>query len=71
MFLISQDVEQAIEDAGLSSTDFAAFIKSPREEEEGYDYGLRYEEFVPLTIRHVQQLEEKVRDLEAQLSSLQ
>lgn len=64
MFLISQDVEEAIEQAGLTSSDFAAFIKSPKEDEDGYVYALRYEEFIPLCIRHIQQLEARMAELE-------
>ena len=60
MFLISQDVEEAIEEAGLTSLDFAAFIKSPIEEQgkiTEYKYALRYEEFIPLIIHRLQKLE--------------
>lgn len=60
MFLISQDVEEAIEEAGLTSLDFAAFIKSPIEEQgriKEYRYALRYEEFIPLIIHRLQKLE--------------
>lgn len=70
MFLIAQDVEAAIETAGLTSTDFAAFIKSPKEDEDGnvidgvYIYGLRYEEFIPLCIRRIQMLEARVAEVE-------
>ena len=69
MFLISQDVEAAIEEAGLTSQDFAAFIKSPKEDEdgniiEGYDYALRYEEFIPLCIRQIHKLQNRVAELE-------
>lgn len=51
MFLIAQDVEQAIEQAGLTSKDFAAFVRS------GEFCSLRYEEFIPMIIRRVQRLE--------------
>lgn len=69
MFLISQDVEDAIEEAGLTTQDFAAFIKSPKMDEnfnviEGYDYALRYEEFIPLCIRQIQKLQTRVAELE-------
>lgn len=69
MFLISQDVEDAIEESGLTSQDFAAFIKSPKRDEDGnvldgYDYALRYEEFIPLCIRQIQKLQMRVSELE-------
>lgn len=69
MFLISQDVEDAIAEAGLTSQDFAAFIKSPKQDEngnaiEGYNYALRYEEFIPMCIRQIQKLQARVAELE-------
>ena len=66
--LIAQDVEEALEAAGLTSLDFAGFVKSPDEEEEcGYLYSLRYEEFVPLCVREIQRLGQRVRELEGKL----
>ena len=68
--LCSQDVEQALAESGLSSLDFAGFIKSPREDETGekiegeYDYALRYTEFIPLIIAQVQELKARVAKLE-------
>lgn len=72
MFLISQDVEDAIDGAGLTSLDFAAFIKSPKRDADGnvvdgYDYALRYEEFIPLCIRQIQMLQRRVAELEARV----
>lgn len=61
--LISQDVEQALDDSGLSSQDFAGFVKSPREDG-GYWYSLRYDEFVGLLIAQVQGLKARVAALE-------
>lgn len=58
--LIAQDVEQALSQCGLSSRDFAAFI---RPEDGGY-YGLRYEELIALCIRRIQLLEARVREME-------
>ena len=60
--LISQDVETELSEAGLSSLDFAGFIKSPTVE--GSLYALRYEEFTPLLIYEVQQLKARVAALE-------
>lgn len=63
--LIAQDVEQAMEAAGLTSLDFAGLIKSPDEEAEGgYVYSLRYEEFIALCILEIQRLDQRVRELE-------
>ena len=61
--LIAQDVEQALADCGLTGQDFAAFVKTPREDG-GADYGLRYEELTALCIRQIQRLQESVRRLE-------
>lgn len=63
--MISQDVEKALESCGISSMDFAGFVKSPREDEEGtYDYALRYAEFIPLLVWQVQKLKARVAELE-------
>lgn len=60
--LIAQDVEQAMADIGMESTEFAGFIR-----EQGEDrtrYALRYEELIPLCIRQIQALKRRVGDLE-------
>lgn len=61
--LIAQDVEQALRECGLTGKDFAAFVKTPREDG-GADYGLRYEELIALCIRQIQRLQTRVRKLE-------
>ena len=68
MGLIAQDVEQALEDAGLSSMAFAGFIKSPvlgDSAQDAYAYGLRYGEFIPLAVWQIQRLKARVEALEA------
>lgn len=68
--LISQDVEEALAEAGLTSKDFAGFVKSPRKDENGnviegeYDYALRYGEFIGLCIAEIQKLKGRVEELE-------
>lgn len=63
--MISQDVEIELTESELSDIDFAGFIKSPREGADGgYDYALRYTEFIPLLIRQVQKLKARVAELE-------
>lgn len=57
--LIAQDVEEAMSNAGLSADDFSALVKG-----EG-TYALRYEEFIPLLIRQVQNLTARIEELEA------
>ena len=56
-------LEQALRECGLTGKDFAAFVKTQREDG-GADYGLRYEELIALCIRQVQMLRERVRKLE-------
>ena len=59
--MIDQDVEEAMTDAGLTSLDFAGFIKSPDEEaESGYIYSLRYEEFIAMCIWEIQKIKQRL-----------
>lgn len=65
----AQDVEAALVANGLTSMEFAGLIKSPKEDEDGnvvdgYDYGLRYGEFIALLIEQVQKLKKRVAVLE-------
>lgn len=66
----AQDVEAAMAQAGISSMDFAGFVKSERSDKEtedrgeGYDYALRYGEFIPLCIEQIQRLKARVAKLE-------
>ena len=68
--MIAQDVEQAIEAAGLTTKDFAGLVKAPKTDEndkiiEGeYDYFLRYGEFIGLCIAEIQKLKARVEELE-------
>ena len=73
MGFISQDVEAAIEDSGMTSLDFAGFIKSPQVDEDGvatgeYNYALRYGEFIALNTLKIKKLEQRIASLEAQLA---
>lgn len=71
---IAQDVEEAMKEAGISDLELAAFIKSPAEEEtkegikqcpeKGFLYGLRYEEFIALNTMMIQDLINRVEELE-------
>ena len=63
--LIAQDVEESLEAVGLTSLDFAGFVKSPVEDADGgYVYSLRYEEFIALCIRQIQLLIHRIDALE-------
>lgn len=81
---ISQDVEQAMEEAGLDSLDFAGFIKTPVHEKElpngDYDettpiidhkYALRYGEFVALNTHMIQRMMGRIEELEAKVAELE
>lgn len=70
--LIAQDVEQEMATLGMSTQDFAGFIKSPKQDDDGNDisatagylYGLRYEEFISPLIAAVQALHKRVAVLD-------
>lgn len=82
--LIAQGVEEAMNDLGMSSLDFAGFIKSPKyedaEDENGvkqsvlvpgeYVYGLRYEEFIAPLISVVQSQQNRIEALEEKLMKI-
>lgn len=64
----AQDVEEAMDRAGLSSLDFAGFIKTERSDGAGSDYALRYGEFIPLCIEQIQHLKARVAELERRMA---
>ena len=64
----AQDVERALEEAGLSGMDFGGFVKSSREDG-GFDYALRYGEFIPMCIARIQELTARVAKLEGRFAS--
>ena len=79
--LISQDVEDSLNQLDIPTKDFAGFIKSPKiktnyntmEEtiiEGEYTYGLRYEEFIAPLIKLVQVQENRIRELEEKIEKL-
>lgn len=66
--LIAQDVELAMDACGLTGMDFAGLVKTPREDG-GFDYALRYGEFIPLLILQCQTLAARVAELERRIST--
>lgn len=73
---IAQDIEEELERAGLTSLDFAAFIKSPIYDDDDetilrYAYGLRYEEFIALNTHMIKKLQGRISELEAKISDLE
>lgn len=66
---IAQAVEKAINDAGLTTKDFAGLtIQSPNTENE--IYGLRYEEFIALNTWQIQKLKTRVTELENEIKEI-
>lgn len=71
--MIAQDLEQQLINSGMSSKDFAGFIKYQKEDENGcptgeYGYGIRYEEFIAPIIKYCQCLK---RDLKQETTKNQ
>jgi hypothetical protein len=65
---ISNDIEKAMQKVGMDSTEFAGFIKTPKITKKGkvkgYDYGLRYDEFIALNTYMIQALIKRIDKLE-------
>lgn len=71
---ISQDVENAMAQAGLSDLDFAGFCKDKALDSEGnptYIYSLRYEEFIALNTAVIQHQQQAINALEQRLERLE
>jgi hypothetical protein len=81
---ISQDVEGLLNELGMSSQDFAGFIKAPTysiisddgtydisSDVTGYVYMLRYEEFISPAISVIQEQEQRIKNLEERLAKLE
>lgn len=81
--MIAQDLEEQLLKNGMSSKDFAGFIKYQKEDNEGvptneYGYGIRYEEYIAPLIKYSQCLKrdlkqetERNQQLQFQLLNLQ
>ena len=69
--LIAQEVKTVLDNNSISTTDFAPYIKAEVKEIESdvgtgeYKYALRYEEFIGILIKAIQELEQRVQDLES------
>ena len=86
---IAQEVEEALDAVGIDDSNFAGFVRQEKDykvneetgevtQEEGYDYYLRYEEFIMLLCHMLQKLysekeeqDNKISDLEERLASLE
>lgn len=64
MGIIAQDLEEALNELGISTQDCAAFVKAESDNPDipGYDYAVRYGEFIPLLIYQVQKIKEALKD---------
>ena len=66
----AQDVEKALSEFGISTQDFAGFVKSPGVDDAGqviegkWEYALRYGEWIPLCVDQIQKLKKRVSELE-------
>ncbi|WP_033166559.1 tail fiber domain-containing protein [Clostridium sp. KNHs205] len=80
---ISQDVETALFELGIDTKDFGGFVKHPVYEKinefgeydvnspiTGYLYMLRSEEFISPAISVIQQLDQRINDLEQKLAKI-
>jgi hypothetical protein len=66
---IAQDVKDAVQNAGLTTKDFAAYCEWNNEHDE-VGCGLRYSEFVALNTDQIQKLKVRVAELENKLALL-
>lgn len=67
---ISQEVEEALIQSGLTTNDFAGFVKYNDPKTNDEKYGLRYEEFISLNTHMIQKLYKKIEFLEEKINSL-
>lgn len=82
--MIAQDVEEEMEELGMTPMDFAGFCKDqktvPFQDGEDilksmpiegeYTYGLRYEEFIPAMIKTIQMQQQEIDELKRQLAEI-
>lgn len=66
---ISQETEEALVSNGLTTKDFAGFIRYNDPETNEEKYALRYEEFIALNTHMIQKLYKHIDDLEKKLES--
>jgi hypothetical protein len=78
---ISQDIEESMNELGLSGTDFAGFCKDKHTDDDGncvfdengdevYDYSLRYSEFIALNTHMIQKLQQEIEALKAEINTI-
>lgn len=67
---ISQDVEETLNDVGLTAEDWGAFCKDTGEDGEDI-YGMRYSEVIALNTHMIQKLMKRIDELEARIQELE
>ena len=67
---ISQEIEEALIQSGLTTNDFAGFVKYNDPKTNDEKYGLRYEEFIALNTHMIQKLYKRIEFLEEKINSL-
>ena len=82
--MIAQDVEEELEDLGMTAMDFAGFCKDQKEQpyidsngdrksmpvQGEYVYGLRYEEFIAPMIKTIQMQQQEIDELKSELAEI-
>jgi hypothetical protein len=73
--LIAQELKQSILDAGLTTTEVAAYCEWDEENSETKEKtttcGIRYGELIPLNIHEIQKLKKRVADQEVRITELE
>ncbi len=64
--LIAQDVKNVLDEMEISTNDFAGYVAG--NPDEGTELGLRYDEFISPMIKAIQELSNKIKELEAKIS---
>lgn len=60
--LIAQDVEEAMQEAGITGREFGGFVKDMDDETDEELYFLRYEEFIGVVIAKIKELEGRINE---------
>lgn len=67
---IAQEVAEAIENAGMSTQEFAAVCYDVNEQGDKVDWSVRYSEITPLNTYEIQKLKLRICKLESEISNL-
>ena len=74
--MIAQDLEEQLYQMGLTTQDFAGFVKYEKEDDKGsptgqYGYGIRYMEYIPAIIKYCQGLKKILQEKDETICRLQ